>query len=61
MDVGKNMFRKLNGRIEINSVLGQGTEISIRVPLTLAILPTLMVSFDEDSYAIPLISDSGNF
>ncbi|WEJ63397.1 chemotaxis protein CheA [Thiomicrorhabdus lithotrophica] len=56
MDVVKNMITKLNGSIEINSVLGQGTEISIRVPLTLAILPTLMVSFDEDSYAIPLTS-----
>ncbi|WP_321324257.1 chemotaxis protein CheA [Thiomicrorhabdus sp.] len=56
MDVVKNMITKLNGSIDIHSVLGQGTEISIRVPLTLAILPTLMVSFDEDSYAIPLTS-----
>ena len=56
MDVVKNMITKLNGSIEIHSVLGQGTEISIRVPLTLAILPTLMVSFDDDSYAIPLTS-----
>ena len=56
MDVVKNMITKLNGSIDIHSVLGQGTEISIRVPLTLAILPTLMVSFCEDSYAIPLTS-----
>jgi len=56
MDVVKNMITKLNGSIDIHSVLGQGTEISIRVPLTLAILPTLMVSFDNDSYAIPLTS-----
>ena len=56
MDVVKNMITKLNGSIDINSVLGQGTQISIRVPLTLAILPTLMVSFGKDSYAIPLTS-----
>lgn len=56
MDVVKNMITKLNGSIDIHSVLGEGTQISIRVPLTLAILPTLMVSFDEDSYAIPLTS-----
>ena len=56
MDVVKNMITKLNGSIDINSALGQGTEIRIRVPLTLAILPTLMVAFGEDSYAIPLTS-----
>jgi two-component system chemotaxis sensor kinase CheA len=56
MDVVKTMIAKLNGSIDINSVLGEGTQISIRVPLTLAILPTLMVSFKHDSYAIPLTS-----
>ncbi|WP_024850791.1 chemotaxis protein CheA [Hydrogenovibrio kuenenii] len=56
MDVVKNMITKLNGSIDIHSVLGKGTQINIRVPLTLAILPTLMVAFEEDSYAIPLTS-----
>jgi len=56
MDVVKSMITKLNGSIDIHSVLGEGIQIKIRVPLTLAILPTLMVSFDEDSYAIPLTS-----
>lgn len=56
MDVVKNMITKLNGSIDIESVVGKGTQISIKVPLTLAILPTLMVSFDKDSYAIPLTS-----
>ena len=56
MDVVKNMITKLNGSIDIHSVLGEGTQIKIRVPLTLAILPTLMVSFEDDSYAIPLTS-----
>lgn len=56
MDVVKTMITKLNGSIDIHSELGQGSIISIRVPLTLAILPTLMVSFADDSYAIPLTS-----
>ncbi|VAW46631.1 Signal transduction histidine kinase CheA [hydrothermal vent metagenome] len=56
MDVVKNMITKLNGSIDIYSALGEGTKISIKVPLTLAILPTLMVGFGEDSYAIPLTS-----
>lgn len=56
MDVVKNMITKLNGSIDIHSVPGEGTRMSIRVPLTLAILPTLMVSFAEDNYAIPLTS-----
>jgi len=56
MDVVKTMITKLNGSIDIDSVLGEGSKISIRVPLTLAILPTLMVGFNEDSYAIPLTS-----
>ena len=56
MDVVKTMISKLNGSIDINSEVGKGTQIKIRVPLTLAILPTLMVSFEEDSYAIPLTS-----
>ncbi|MBF6058358.1 chemotaxis protein CheA [Thiomicrorhabdus heinhorstiae] len=56
MDVVKNMITRLNGSIDIHSETGRGTQIQIRVPLTLAILPTLMVSFEEDSYAIPLTS-----
>ncbi len=56
MDVVKSMITRLNGSIEIDSVPGQGTQIKIRVPLTLAILPTLMVAFGEDSYSIPLTS-----
>jgi len=56
MDVVKNMISKLNGSIEINSEVDRGTQIIIRVPLTLAILPTLMVSFGIESYAIPLTS-----
>ncbi|WP_319381584.1 chemotaxis protein CheA [Thiomicrorhabdus sp.] len=56
MDVVKNMITRLNGSIDIHSEFGRGTQIQIRVPLTLAILPTLMVAFEQDSYAIPLTS-----
>ena len=56
MDVVRTMITKLNGSIDISSEENKGTQIRIRVPLTLAILPTIMVSFEEDSYAIPLTS-----
>ncbi|MBD3766501.1 MAG: chemotaxis protein CheA [Gammaproteobacteria bacterium] len=54
MDVVKSTINKLNGSIDIHSVLGEGTIFNIRVPLTLAILPTLMVGVGEFNYAIPL-------
>ncbi len=54
MDVVKTHINQLNGQIEIDSEIGVGTTISIQVPLTLAILPTLMVYIAEQNYAIPL-------
>ncbi len=54
MDVVKSTINKLNGSIDIHSVLGEGTIFNIRVPLTLAILPTLMVGVGRYNYAIPL-------
>lgn len=54
MDVVKTSITKLSGSIIIDSSPGQGTLISIKVPLTLAILPTLMVVVNERKYAIPL-------
>lgn len=54
MDVVKSTITKLNGGIDISSVLGEGTVFNIRVPLTLAILPTLMVGIGAFNYAIPL-------
>lgn len=54
MDVVKSTITKLNGSIDIHSVLGEGTNFIIRVPLTLAILPTLMVGIGAYNYAIPL-------
>ena len=54
MDVVKTNIQKLNGRIEISSVQGQGSTFSIYLPLTLAILPVLIVRVGEQSFAVPL-------
>jgi len=54
MDVVKTAIAKLSGQISIDSELGVGTVINIKVPLTLAILPTLMVVVSGRKYAIPL-------
>jgi two-component system, chemotaxis family, sensor kinase CheA len=54
MDVVKTKIQKLNGRIEIQSVIGQGTTFSIFLPLTLAILPVLVVKVGDQPFAAPL-------
>ncbi len=54
MDVVRNNIEKINGAIEINSAVGQGTEFKIKLPLTLAIIRALLVSIGEAVYAIPL-------
>jgi two-component system, chemotaxis family, sensor kinase CheA len=54
MDVVKTNIQKLNGRIDINSTPGAGTTISISLPLTLAILPVLVVRLGEQPFALPL-------
>jgi two-component system, chemotaxis family, sensor kinase CheA len=56
MDVVKTKITQLNGSIMIESNLGKGTKILIKVPLTLAILPTLMVKVEDQSFALPLTS-----
>lgn len=53
MDVVKTNVEKIGGTLEIDSVYGQGTTLRMRIPLTLAIVPALMVSCDGDRYAIP--------
>ena len=56
MDVVKTNIEKLNGIIEIDSELGKGTTIKLKIPLTLAIIQALLVGVQEESYAIPLAS-----
>ena len=54
MDVVKTKIIQLNGSVEIQSELGKGTTLQIKVPLTLAILPTLMVVVGGLIFALPL-------
>ncbi|MEZ9058807.1 chemotaxis protein CheA [Vibrio pelagius] len=56
MDVVKTAINTLNGSIDIDSEMGKGTKITIKVPLTLAILPTLMVGVAGHPFALPLAS-----
>lgn len=54
MDVVKTNIQKLNGRIDVHSMPGQGSTFVIALPLTLAILPILIVRLGEQPFAIPL-------
>ncbi|GGD41775.1 chemotaxis protein CheA [Pseudoxanthomonas indica] len=54
MDVVQSRIRELSGQIQIYSQLGRGSRFLIRVPLTLAILPTLLVQAGDPVYALPL-------
>ena len=54
MDVVKTKITQLNGAVDIDSEMGVGTILEIKVPLTLAILPTLMVVVGEQTFALPL-------
>ncbi|MDO8273151.1 MAG: chemotaxis protein CheA [Gammaproteobacteria bacterium] len=56
MDVVKTKIAQLNGSIAIHSRPGQGSRIEIKVPLTLAIMPTLMVMVGQQAFALPLVS-----
>jgi len=61
MDVVKTRISQLNGSVEIDSELGKGTRLMIKVPLTLAIMPTLMVKLQGQTFALPLVSVSEIF
>ncbi len=54
MDVVKTNIQKLNGSIEIKSILGKGSSFVISLPLTLAILPVLLVQLGDQPFAVPL-------
>jgi two-component system chemotaxis sensor kinase CheA len=56
MDVVKTNIEKLNGIIDVDSELGRGTVIKLKIPLTLAIIQALLVGAQEEYYAIPLAS-----
>jgi two-component system chemotaxis sensor kinase CheA len=54
MDVVKTKINQLNGSVSITSELGKGTRLAIKVPLTLAILPTLMIVVGAQTFALSL-------
>ena len=54
MDVVKTNIQKMNGNIRIDSEVGKGTSIAISLPLTLAILPVLVLRLCDQSFAVPL-------
>jgi two-component system chemotaxis sensor kinase CheA len=56
MDVVKKNIEKLNGTIEIDSTVGVGTRIRIKIPLTLAIIQALLVRVGAETFTIPLTS-----
>ncbi len=56
MDVVKTNIEKIGGTVDLQSQQGRGTTIKIKIPLTLAIIPALIVSADGDRYAIPQVN-----
>lgn len=56
MDVVKTKISQLNGTVNVFSTKGQGSKVVIKVPLTLAIMPTLMVMLGNQAFAFPLVN-----
>ncbi len=56
MDVVKTNIEKIGGVVDIQSQIGKGTTLKIKIPLTLAIIPALTVTSGGDRYAIPQVS-----
>ena len=56
MDVVKTNIEKIGGTVDVQSRSGQGTTLKVKIPLTLAIIPALMVTTGGDRYAIPQVS-----
>jgi two-component system chemotaxis sensor kinase CheA len=56
MDVVKTNVEKIGGTVDVQSFLGRGTTVRVKIPLTLAIIPALVVTSGGDRYAIPQVS-----
>ena len=54
MDVVKKAIEALRGTIDIDSVTGRGSTITLKIPLTLAIIETLLVRIDQSFFVLPL-------
>ena len=56
MDVVRTNIQNLGGQIEVSSAIGEGTRLRIHLPLTLAIIPSLIVSVEGERFAIPQLN-----
>ena len=56
MDVVKTNIEKIGGSVDVQSEAGQGTTLKIKIPLTLAIIPALIVTSGGERFAIPQVS-----
>jgi two-component system chemotaxis sensor kinase CheA len=56
MDVVRTHIEKIGGMVAVDSRLGQGTRVKMKIPLTLAIIPALTITSAGDRYAIPQVS-----
>lgn len=56
MDVVRTNIEKISGTIDLHSRVGQGTTFKLKIPLTLAIIPTLIITTGGDRYAIPQVN-----
>ncbi len=56
MDVVKTNIEKIGGMVDVQSIAGAGTTLKIKIPLTLAIIPALIVTSGGERFAIPQVS-----
>ena len=56
MDVVKTNIEKIGGTVDVQSIAGHGTTLKIKIPLTLAIIPALIVTSGGERFAIPQVS-----
>lgn len=56
MDVVRTNIEKINGAIDVSARVGRGTVFKLKIPLTLAIIPTLMITTSGDRFAIPQVN-----
>ncbi|HAG83224.1 MAG TPA: chemotaxis protein CheA [Cyanobacteria bacterium UBA12227] len=56
MDVVRTNIEKISGTVDVSSRVGQGTTFKLKIPLTLAIIPTLIITSGGDRYAIPQVN-----
>lgn len=61
MDVVKRNLEKLKGRVDVQSVAGKGTNVILRIPLTLAIIEGMLIRVGDSQYTVPLLSIRESF